>query len=100
MAAGAAAPRPGSADAARPVPLRSAPFLSAGLRLGSAGRHGGAGLLPMAQPQVPLHHRQLRGGEGGPGRAGTGRGLPAGQRPWRPRCVVTGGGRGAALSAP
>lgn len=30
--------------------------------------HGSPGLLPLAQPQVPLHHRQLRGGEGEAGR--------------------------------
>lgn len=27
-------------------------------------RHGSTGFLSLAQPQVPVHHRQLRGGEG------------------------------------
>lgn len=51
--------------------------------------HGSPGVLPLAQPQVPVHHCQLRGGEGeeaastpewGPGAARLGRG-PRGRAP-------------------
>lgn len=50
-------------------------------------RHGSPGLLPLAQSQVPLHHRQLRGGEG------EARRRLASPRPVPPRPSVPGRGR-------
>lgn len=56
-----------------PFPACPAPPPDPGSAAGAAGRarrgpsrsrHGSPGLLPLAQPQVPLHHRQLRRGEG------------------------------------
>lgn len=35
-----------------------------GILTAAQRRHGSTGLLSLAQPQVPVHHRQLRGGEG------------------------------------
>lgn len=88
------APRPGSAAGA------------AG-RSPSRCRHGGPGLLPLAQPQVPLHYRQLRRGEGeqaaqhgtgplaaAPGRLGRGGRTDAEPPVLSPRCCPRGLPRG------
>lgn len=53
------APPPDPGSAAGPAPCGP-----------SRARHGGPGLLPLAQPQVSLHHRQLRRGEGEPAALG------------------------------
>lgn len=71
---------------------RSSPKLRPSVRLPvrSPG-HGSPGLLPLAQPQVPVHHRELRGREG-EAQAGRSAGLAGTSRPQPVRALPLPGG--------